>query len=302
MATAALLLMLVPLLLAGAVAALLVAMSSRGSDPGATRSETAVAARRHAAQVLAAAWLVLVTAVLLAPLTIAVPTGLGAGVAIALTPAAAGVLFLGVLAVGELTWPRPRGALRTAPLVRRTVADVAPGALRRILWAWALLLLVTLVACGLVAADDGRAFETVMTDAQGVVVPGRRSGPFPGWFYGRPLLGATAVVVAATEGVLRLIARRPAVANAPDGFDGGLRRVSAARTLRGAQLVLGLTLVGVLAVGGMVLRQHDVVVGWPMLVLAAAVGVVTLVVALIPVAAPAVAVGEPALGPDSAPA
>jgi hypothetical protein len=125
----------------------------------------------------------------------------------------------------------------------------APVGLRRLTWVWAGGLATTLVACGL-ASGNGRDIERVWDAASSGA-----AGPFPGWFYGGPLLVATAVVVVATEVVLLLVARRPAVADTAPADDLALRTVSARRVLRGTQLVLAWTLAGVLFVAGTALRS-----------------------------------------------
>jgi hypothetical protein len=169
--------------------------------------------------------------------------GLRAGLYLGLIPAAAGLTFAILQALGELIWPRPTGALRRAPLTRRTATDIAPRRLRQVTWSWAALTSVTLVACGL-TSDDGRGITRTFTNGSA------GAGPFPGWFYGVPLLVATAVVLLAGEFVLRLIARRPAVMDAAPEWDLALRRTSSRRLLRGTQLVLGWTAAGVLFFAG----------------------------------------------------
>ncbi len=165
------------------------------------------------------------------------------GIALAVTPAAAGVVFLAVGAVGELRWPHPVGAVRRAPLVVRTVRMLAPTGLRRLTWGWATLIAATLVATGVTADATGRGL-LVSHGALG------QSGasPYPGWYYGGPLLVGTLVVVAGCEVVLRLIALRPAVADTAPDDDHRLRRRCARRVLAGTQLVLAVTAGGVLAV------------------------------------------------------
>src|SRR5674476_1558364 len=74
--------------------------------------------------------------------------------------------------------------------------------------------------------------------------------PYAGWPYGVPLIVVTALLVAATEGVLWLVARRPAVIDADPDYDAASRRLSAHRVLRGTQLLLAGSLAGVLVVSG----------------------------------------------------
>jgi hypothetical protein len=222
------LLVVMPLALAVAVGVVVITLAHRLSrrERAVTPSTALVAARRHAGSIDALAWVGLVAAlVILQVFTPSLTNGLGTGVLIGLTPTLAGATFLAVQSVGELTWPRPSGPVRRAPLTPRTVRTLAPVGLRRLTWVWAGGLATTLVACGL-ASGNGRDIERVWDAASSGA-----AGPFPGWFYGGPLLVATAVVVAATEVVLLLVAGR------------------------GTQLVLAWTLAGVLFVAGTALRS-----------------------------------------------
>jgi hypothetical protein len=246
------LLVVMPLALAVAVGVVVITLAHRLSrrERAVTPSTALVAARRHAGSIDALAWVGLVAAlVILQVFTPSLTNGLGTGVLIGLTPTLAGATFLAVQSVGELTWPRPSGPVRRAPLTPRTVRTLAPVGLRRLTWVWAGGLATTLVACGL-ASGNGRDIERVWDAASSGA-----AGPFPGWFYGGPLLVATAVVVAATEVVLLRVARRPAVADTAPADDLALRTVSARRVLRGTQLVLAWTLAGVLFVAGTALRS-----------------------------------------------
>jgi len=237
------------------IGAILLAVLSRRPDPA--PSEAAAAARRHSATVNVLALTALFGS-MIAGLTLlsGPPAGLTRGVVLGLIPAAAGIAFTTVQALGELTWPRPTGTVRRAPLTRRTAAGIAPRWLRRVTWSWAALTAVSLIACG-ATSDDGQGITRSYTAMAGStpVSGSSGAGPFPGWFYGVPLLIATVLVLAATEGVLQLIARRPAVMDAASEWDLELRRTSARRLLRGSQLVLGWTLVGVLFIAGTALRR-----------------------------------------------
>lgn len=287
-------------LLAGVllVAALVWVVARVVRGTGAPQSPPARAARRHATAVSALAWVALVVTLVGGAAGVAAqPLSLGQGLAFGLVPAAAGLSLAAVQAVGELTWPRPTGTVRRARLVRRTAADVAPPVLRRAVRTSGAALGLVLLVCGLVAAPDGRSVARAFEDGSSA------AGPFPGWFYGVPLLVATGVVLVATEGTLRLIARRPSVSEAEPGWDLALRRLSAHRLLRGAQLVLGLTTAGVTLVAGTALRNvgtsvgvpasgstGHVVVGTALMALALAALLTTLALAALP-----------AVGPDPAP-
>jgi len=197
-------------------------------------------AQRHAAYTSAAAIACLVGA-LLAVVGLGVAANIyglgrmpGLRRLLAALPAAAGLLFIGAHAVGELTWPRPRGPVREAMLVARTARDVAPVRLLR--WAWAVAAL-TLVAVGaFVLAASGPRTVTRVVDAHTFVAE-----PFPGTWFGVPVLVAAVLVVLASAATLRIIASRPAVLGTSPAWDMWLRRRSARRVLRGGQLVGCLT-------------------------------------------------------------
>lgn len=207
------------------------------------------AARRHAAVCVVLAW----CAFLLAA-TVLVPMvrigGPAQGVVVGLVPAAAGVAYLVVLGIGEATWPRPSGDLRRAPLTRRGPADVTPRRARRGSWAAFATLGVVLLTTGLTADADGRSVAYRYTaDTSGA------SGPYPGWFFGVPLLIGCLVVLLGGEVVLRQIARRPVVTGASVEHDLALRHASAARVLAGVHAALLGTLAGVLLVTGSALHS-----------------------------------------------
>lgn len=241
------------------------------------------AARRHATTVSVAAVTaaVLVGAVVAQAAATAVG-GLGEGVLVGLSPALVGLTYLGAHAVGERTWPRQRAAVRAATLRPRTVGDVAPRALRRLTWSLGALVVLLAVVGALTAGDDGRSVTRVVGDGTST------ASPYPGAFYGVWLALAAVLVVAGAEGVLRLVARRPAVAQVDEAWDLALRRASAHRVLRGAQLALGLTAAGMLGVGASAAARA----GYP--------GAAVLVVVAVGLALAAIAVVvRPAPDPDA---
>ncbi|NUU18032.1 hypothetical protein HP550_12315 [Cellulomonas humilata] len=233
-------------------------------------SEAWLTAARHARRVATVAWTVLLGTQLLVMVGASTMVrGFGFG----LVPAASGIAFLAVLAAGELTWPRPTGAVRRAPLARRGLHALAPAGLVRLVAVWTTALGALLVLCGAAAADDGRSLTWQLSAS---ATSG--AGPFPGWYYGVPLgLGAIAVL-AGGVGVLVLIARRPAVSDAAPGDDTALRRLSARRLLGGVQLVLAWTLAGCLFYAADALRRTQegsfdgVDLGSPALVTVAVIG------------------------------
>ncbi|GAA1724521.1 hypothetical protein GCM10009809_20350 [Isoptericola hypogeus] len=155
--------------------------------------------------------------------------------------------FLGIHAVGELTWPGPRRAHREARLVARTTSDVVSRAAR---WGtYALVIALAITAGALALAADGP--RTIARIDGGSMV---HEGSFPGWWWTLPVFVATLVTAALTEVVLRLVALRPAVEDVDGRWDMWLRRRAARRILRVVHLVLGLTLAGLLGLAGLSLR------------------------------------------------
>lgn len=125
------------------------------------------------------------------------------------------VFALGVLVAGELTWPRPRGSVRTARLEHRGVIALVPRymtAVAGFFLAYNLLILATTLA-----RDPGSA------SAQQLLA---------GW---APWLLLT---VAAVAGVLKLISVRPVVPGTAPEADAALRLASAHRVLRTAAGVM----------------------------------------------------------------
>lgn len=158
-------------------------------------------------------------------------------------PALAGGCLLAAQALGQLTWPRPSGSHREAELARRRVADLTPAWHRRLVLVWAGAALMLLTVFGLVA--DGPRSMTREAGRYTEVI-----GPYPGWYYGVPMALAIVAVVIATELVLRLITSRPAVAGVGVGWDLRLRHRSASQLTRGIQLILAVTVAGILVAAG----------------------------------------------------
>lgn len=207
-----------------------------------TPSQAWLTAERHARRVSAAAW----TAVV--PLPVLLAAGIGGtlngparGAVVAALPAVAGLAYLAVHAVGERTWPRPAGAVRRAPLVRRRIRDVAPRALSWVTVTWFAALAVLLGVCALAAGTGGRSLSYAHAD--GVVAT---TSPFPGLYYGRTIAPTMVLLGLGCLGVLVLVTRRAAVSDTSPADDTTLRRMTAGRVLAGVQLVAAWTLAGCL--------------------------------------------------------
>jgi hypothetical protein len=208
-----------------------------------TSSQAAARANRHATLASTVGVLVMLVVLTWVFGTVALGVTPRDGRVLATLPALAGASLLAAQAVGQLTWPRPRGAHREAELIRRTVADVTPAWPRRMVGAWASAALVLLIVFGLVA--DGPRSLTLEAGELSQPI-----GPYPGWYYGVPMSLAIVATVLATELVLRLITLRPAVVGVSTEWDLHLRRRSAGHVTRGIQLVLAVSTAGILVAAG----------------------------------------------------
>ena len=227
------------------VAVVVLLVLARTARPGAELGPATAAARRHG---VAAGCLAVVGGVGAAGATLALGSQrvlLVTGVFVACCFLVGGVGHTLVLALGELTWPRPEGAVRTVRLRRREVRDVVPRALllaTRASW----VVTAAVLAVAMVLADaSGRGLTTVTT-VDGTTTSATAS-PFPGAFYAVPLLACLVVLALAVEATLRLVVDRPTVVDADEATDLVLRRASSHRVLRGGLaatlLTLGPTLV-----------------------------------------------------------
>ncbi len=284
------LVLLVPLLvllLAGVVVLVTVAASAR---PDHTLTRELASARRHGVVTSAVAVAVMLLTLLLTPtgvtvagLTVVGLDGARLAAVLPLTGAAAALL---VLLLGEVTWPRPRGATRTALVHDRSVALLLRGRWAAVAAGSVALLVLTTVAGGLLAHEDDRTLHTEVRSADGTLREAHGAGPFPGWEYGVPqlvVLGTALVVLAL---VLRAATTRATVVTADLETDRLLRRASAARAYRtlafGTLVTAGVDLV----VAGHAARrvfdggQDQVALG--VLLLGVGCVVAALVVALVP--------------------
>lgn len=180
------------------------------------------------------------------------------GLLAAIGPSLAGLLYVGVAALGEASWPKPEGEQRGAYLNRRPALAKAARIPMALGVTWGGLLLAGIVLFGFLAAKDGDSPGRSIAHAGNDSVVRGWSGPFPGWPYGVPMAIAAVVLLLASAGVLHLIARRPAInAIVPEG-DETLRRISASNLIKGVQLSLAASLSGLLFIAGTTARNA----GW----------------------------------------
>ena len=284
------LVLLVPLLVlvvAGLVVLATVAASAR---PDHTLTRELASARRHGVVTSAVAVAVMLLTLVLTPTGASVAgqtvVGLDGARLAAVLPLAGSAAALLVLLLGELTWPRPRGVMRTALVHDRSVALLLRGRWAGTAGTAVALLVLTTVVGGLLAHEDDRSLRTEVRAADGTLLEAHGAGPFPGWEYGVPqlvVLGAALVFLAL---VLRAATTRATVVTADLETDRLLRRASAARAYRtlafGALVTAGVDL----AVAGQAARrvfdgwQDQVALG--VLLLGVACGLAALVVALVP--------------------
>ncbi len=237
-----------PLLLALPAAVVVLVVLSRTARPDADLGPMTAAARRHA---VTGAVLAATTAVLVAGGVVALGNErvlLETGRFISCAFLVAGIAHTVVLAITELTWPRPQGTRRTVPLLRRTARDVVSRPMLLTATASVAGLAAAAVAGGLLADTNGGSLSRGL-DAGGLTGTAT-AGPFPGWYYSGPVLSLLGVLVALVPVATALVVWRPAVSGAGVGTDTALRRASAHRVLRGAAAAAALTLGPLLAVAG----------------------------------------------------
>jgi hypothetical protein len=242
-----------PFLLLAVVGAIVVVVVAATRRPDTDLTGEVAAARRHGLVTsgLAIVFMLLVPAALWPALSQVVPGGYLLGT----LPLIGAIGAQGVLLVGERTWPRPRGTVRTALVQPRS-----PGMFLR--GGWATLTATCVVALAVVIAtgrwlgryDNGHSLHTVDYAPDGSMTE-RTASPFPGWDYGLPQTLALLVLLVSLALVLRAITTRPAVVTADAATDLLLRRASAARTYRVTSFAVLLTLAGDLFFAGTTMQN-----------------------------------------------
>lgn len=200
-----------------AVAAYLLGTARRA----AVMDEQLARARRHqvGVSVLAGA-----AALVTMPAGAALTPWLGQSTVLPVLPSLMVVAACAVLWLGEVTFPRPSGAVRSTVLNARSFESVVPsGWLRACLTLGALDLV--LFAFGALTADDGRSLRWTEGDRA------RTASPYPGIDYVAPQLVALLVTGAIAWLACRAAMTRSTIATDLEG-DAVLRRASGGRVLR----------------------------------------------------------------------
>ena len=187
----------------------------------AVMDEQLARARRHqvGTSVLAGA-----VALVAMPAGAALTPWLGQDTVLPVLPSLMVALACAVLWVGEVTFPRPSGTVRSTVLNPRSLDNVVPSGWLRACIALGALDLV-IFAFGAMTADDGRSLR--WTEGNQV----RRASPYPGIDYVASQLVALLVAGAIAWLVCRAATTRPTIATDLDG-DAVLRRASGGRVLR----------------------------------------------------------------------
>ncbi|RKR91051.1 hypothetical protein BDK92_5435 [Micromonospora pisi] len=162
------------------------------------------------------------------------------------------ILLTGIL-LGERTTPLPLAdGVRTASLVRRRVRDYVPPWPAAGVFGLLCALVVMLVATNEASTpgsrpinpdtmssgpDDGRHISCVGAD--GLL----QAGPWPGWYYGIPILATVAVAVVVALAVMRRIVTRPLVDTTTAAAE-DYRRRSATTVTAATGLVVAVPLAG----------------------------------------------------------
>jgi hypothetical protein len=265
----AVLLLLPVLVVVGGYTLLTRALRSEGVDAHVARG------RRH--QVLVS-MLAVVAAIVAVPVAWVLGGLLGQGAVLPLVPSLVVAAACAVLWVGEVTFPRDSGPVRSTVLNDRTLATVLPRGWIVTCAVLAAVLLAVFIA-GAVTADDGDQLRWADANTAGT------HSPYPGLTYVVPQAVALLLATGLAWLVCRSVTTRPTIASDLAG-DVVLRRASAGRVLRWLAWGLAATAYGDLFILGIAVQE---VPGWHALgvvavVVSLALGLIALALPFVPVA------------------
>lgn len=266
-------------------------------DPAVAQALRSARQRSLLAAVLAAAVLVGgLTAWDLRPRTLGLPFVVAPGLAAAIGLSCHALLPAPVAPVDGAT-------VRQAALAPRRVWTFVPR--RSLAWACCLVAanVALLVVAGVTAGPDSRSFTVVHGNRSGT------SGPYPGWYYGWPVLVSTALLVAATVAALARVAQTPSLPRQGlDPADRAWRAASSRSIMLLATGMLSLQLAGLMFMASQswtsasrVLAPSTLITGllvgaWTLTATALAAGVVRYALAAVALLAPVDLDGP--IGPD----
>jgi hypothetical protein len=233
--------LLVILVLLVLVVGLVVGAVTRAARLDADLDAQVARAQRHQGW---AARLALAAALVMLPLAQAAAGALGDATVLPVLPALMAAVACVVLWVGEATFPRPTGTVRSTVLNERSLSDVLPRGWLRTAFVLGAIDVVIFVA-GAMTASGG---TSVRWD-QG----GETASPYPGLGYVVPQLIALVVASVLAWLVCRAVMSRATIAS-DLASDAVLRRASAGRVLRWLCWGLCATAAGDLLVAGDTVR------------------------------------------------
>jgi hypothetical protein len=239
-----------------------------------TPSRAAARANRHAAFGSLTAAMLFVALLAVFGIATAVAPIASDGRALATLPAVAGLCLALTQAICQVTWPRPSGVRREAEIIRRTRADVLPRLSHNLLLTWFLGLCIALSVTSLLASGP-----RTIGDGEASMPPW---SPYPGSYYATPMAVSAALLLIATELVVRQIVARPAVPGVPRHWDLHLRRRSARHLVAGTQLAMATTLASVLVLAGLGHRNLGQAPTSAAAFIAAAVVILVAIASLVP--------------------
>lgn len=247
----------------------------RATRPDATVTPEIADARRHQVWV---SFLAVLAAVVALPIGVAFTRTLSDSGVLPIMPSLMVAAACVVLAVGEATFPRPSGSVRSTVLNERSLSSVVPRGWLRAAIAFAVLDALVFVA-GTLAATDG---TTIRWTHDGGT---HTASPFPGSSYVVPQLVALVVAAALTWLVCRGATTRPTLASDLEA-DAVLRRASGARAVKWLCWGLVATAAGDLVVAGSAIGSVAPSAWAPLGAVASIVGGVLVVVAVVLPAVP----------------